>query len=123
MESITTASERIRKHPNFVLVDLSDCSLPEVLALCTEFAGLCVTTRMRCALLKGGDEDMRRCLAVRDLLKILMLVVPRDFRLALVPGTPRNAAVYRKSEAELRAAGLDVRCFESEIPAAQWFGS
>jgi hypothetical protein len=38
-------------------------------------------------------------------------------------GTPRTAAVYRKSEAELRAAGLDARCFESEAPAAQWFGS
>ena len=123
VESITTASDRIQKHENFVQVDLGGCSLPEVLALCAEFAGLCVTTRMRCALLKGGDEDMRRCHAVRDLLKILMLVVPRDFRLALVPGTPRTAAVYRKSEAELRAAGLDVRCFESEIPAAQWFGS
>jgi hypothetical protein len=49
--------------------------------------------------------------------------IARNFRLALVPGTPRTAAVYRKSEAELRAAGLDARCFESEAPAAQWFGS
>ena len=93
LSGTTTASDRIRKHENFVQVDFGGCSLPEVLALCAEFAGLCVTTRMRCALLKGGDEDMRRCLAVRDLLKILMLVVPRDFRLALVPGTPRTAAV------------------------------
>ena len=123
VESITTASDRIQKHANFVQVDLGGCSLPEVLALCAEFAGLCVTTRMRCALLKGGDEDTRRCLAVRDLLKILMLVAPRDFRLALVPSTPRTAAVYRKSEAELRTAGLDARCFDSAAPAAHWFGS
>jgi hypothetical protein len=82
-----------------------------------------MTMRVRCALLKGGDEDMPRCLAVRDLVKILLLVVPQDFRLALVPATPRTGAVYRKSEAELRALGLDARCFESELPAAQWFGA
>jgi hypothetical protein len=28
-----------------------------------------------------------------------------------------------KCEAELRAAGMNVRCFESEALAAQWFGS
>jgi hypothetical protein len=115
---------RIQKHEAFVQVNLSGCGLPEVLALCTEFAALCMTARVRCALLQGGDEDMQRCLAVRDLLKIILLVVgvPRDFRLALVPGAPRTRAVYRKSEAELRSAGLDARFFESERLAAQWFG-
>ena len=66
---------------------------------------------------------MQRCLAVRDLLKILMLVVPPDFRLALVPGTPDSGAIYLKTEAELRVAGMNARCFESEALAAQWFGS
>jgi hypothetical protein len=118
------SERRIQKHEAFVQVNLSGCRLPEVLALCTEFAALCMTARVRCALLQGGDEDMQRCLAVRDLLKIILLVVgvPRDFRLALVPGAPRTRAVYQKSEAELRSAGLDARFFESERLAAQWFG-
>jgi hypothetical protein len=116
-------SGRIQEHETFVQVDLGGCGLPELLALCTEFAALCVTARVRCALLQGGDEDMQRCLAVRDLLKTILLVVgvPKDFRLALVPGTPRTRAVYQKSEAELRGAGLDARCFESEDLATQWF--
>ena len=116
-------SGRIQKHETFVQVDLSGCGLPEVLALCTEFAALTITTRMRCALLKGGDEDMQRCLAVRDLLKIILVVVgvPANFRLALVPGTPRTRAVYQKSEGELRATGLDARFFENEDLAARWF--
>ena len=116
------AAGRIRKHDAFVQLNLGGCGLPEMLALCTEFVALCVTARVRCALLQGGDEDMQRCLAVRDLLTILRVVgVPRDFRLALVPGTPRTRAVYQKSEAELRSAGLDARFFESENLAAQWF--
>jgi hypothetical protein len=49
--------------------------------------------------------------------------MPADFRLALVPSTPRTAAVYRKYESELRAAGMDARFFESEALAARWFGS
>jgi hypothetical protein len=119
-----SAPARIQKHATFVQVDLGGCGLPELLALCTEFAALCVTTPMRCALLKGGDEDMQRCLAVRDLLKIMLFVVgvPANFRLALVPGAARTRAVYQKSEAELRDAGLDARFFESENLAAQWFG-
>jgi hypothetical protein len=66
---------------------------------------------------------MPRCLAVRDLLKILMLVSPPDFRLALVPGTPSSGAIYRKTEAELRVAGMNARFFENEALAAQWFSS
>ena len=117
-----TASGRIQKHETFVQLDLSDCGLPEVLASCTAFAALCMTSPIRCALLKGGDEDRQRCLAVRDLLKTMLLVVPRDLRLALVPGALRTGAVYRRSEVELRAMGLDARCFENETLAAQWFG-
>ena len=116
-------SGRIQQHQGFVQVDFSGCALPEMLALCTEFAALCVTARVRCALLQGGDEDMQRRLAVRDLLKMIVVVgMPRDFKLALVPGAPRTRAVYQKSEAELRGAGLDARFFESENLAAQWFG-
>jgi hypothetical protein len=40
-----------------------------------------------------------------------------------VPGTPRSGAIYRKTETEFRAAGLDARFFESEALAAQWFSS
>ena len=123
MEATSTASSRIRKHDARLQVDLTACSLEELPALCAEFAAFCATTRMHGAVLKGGDEDMPRCLAVRDLLKILMLVSPPDFRLALVPGTPDSGAIYRKTEVELRAAGLNARCFESEALAAQWFGS
>jgi hypothetical protein len=123
MEATSTASSRIRKHDARLQVDLTACSLEELPALCAEFAAFCATTRMHGAVLKGGDEDMPRCLAVRDLLKILMLVVPPDFRLALVPGTPRSGAIYRKTETEFRAAGLDARFFESEALAAQWFSS
>jgi hypothetical protein len=123
MEATSTASSRIRKHEARLQVDLTACSLEELPALCAEFAAFCATTRMHGAVLKGGDEDMPRCLAVRDLLKILMLVSPPDFRLALVPGTPSGGAIYRKTEAELRAAGLDARFFENEALAAQWFSS
>src|ERR1043165_4720189 len=88
----------------------------------------CAVRRVRRVLchgagLKGGDEDTGRCLAVRDLQEILMLVVPPDFRLALVPGTPASGAIYRKTEAEFRAVGLNARFFESEALAEQWFGS
>ena len=123
METTSTASSRIQKHDARLHADFTACSLEELPALCAEFAAFCATTRMHGAVLKGGDEDMPRCLAVRDLLKILMLVAPPDFRLALVPATPGSGAVYRKTEAELRAAGLNARCFESEALAAQWFGS
>ena len=123
MQAIDTAPDRIRQHPTFLQIDLSGCGMAEVLALCAEFAGLCATAGMRGAMVKGGDEEVRRCMVVRDLIRIVLLVAPRDFRLALVPGTPRTAAVYRKSEAELRAAGLDARFFESEALAARWFGA
>ena len=122
MEPIIAASGRIQKHETFVQLDLSGCGLPEVLASCTEFAALCMTTRIRGALLKGGDEDIQRRQAVRDLFKIMPLVVPRDLRVALVPGAACTGAVYRRSEAELRAMGLNARCFENETLAAQWFG-
>ena len=123
MEATSTASSRIHKHDARLHADFTACSLEELPALCAEFAAFCATTRMHGALLKGGDEDMQRCLAVRDLLKILSLVVPPDFRLALVPGTPGSGAVYRKHESELRAAGMNARFFESEAFAEQWFGS
>jgi hypothetical protein len=123
MEATPTTSSRIRKYDARLQADFTACSLEELPALCAEFAAFCATTRMHGALLKGGDEDMQRCLAVRDLLKILMLVVPPDFRLALVPGTRDSGAIYLKTEAELRAAGMNARCFESEALAAQWFGS
>jgi hypothetical protein len=123
MEPTSTASSRIRKHDARLQADFTACSLEELPALCAEFAAFCATTRMHGAVLKGGDEDIGRCLAVRDLLKILMLVVPPDFRLALVPGTPRSGAIYRKTEAEFRAAGLNARFFESEALAERWFGS
>jgi hypothetical protein len=123
MEATSTASSRIQKHDARLHADFTACSLEELPALCAEFAAFCATTRMHGALLKGGDEDMQRCLAVRDLLKILMLVAPPDFRLALVPATPGSGAIYRKTEAELRVAGLNARFFESEALAAQWFGS
>jgi len=123
MEATATASSRIRNDDARLQVDLTACSLEELPALCAEFAAFCATTRMHGGVLKGGDEDLPRCLAVRDLLKILMLVVPPDFRLALVPSTPRTGAIYRRTEAEFRAAGLNARFFESEALAAQWFGS
>jgi hypothetical protein len=123
MEATATASSRIRRHDTCLQVDFGGCGLEELLAVCAECAAFCATTRMRGALLKGGDEDVRRCVAVRDLLKILMLLVPPDFRLALVPSTPRTAATYRKYAAELRGAGMNARFFESEALAAQWFGS
>jgi len=116
-------AHRIQKHESFVQLDLRGGDLPELLASCTEFAVLCLTARVRCALVQGGDEDTERRLAVRDLLKMIRAVgMPRDFRLALVPGTPRMRAVYQKSEAELRGAGVDARFFESESLAVQWFG-
>jgi hypothetical protein len=123
MEATATTSSRIRKQDARLQIDFTDCSIEELLAVCAECAALCATTRMRGALLKGGDEDVRRCVAVRDLLKILMLVVPPDFHIALVPSAPRAAAVYRKYEAELRGAGMNARFFESEALAAQWFAS
>jgi hypothetical protein len=81
MEATSTASSRIRKHDARLQADFTACSLEELPALCAEFAAFCATTRMRGALLKGGDEDMWRCVAVRDLVKILMLVVRPDFAL------------------------------------------
>jgi len=123
MEATSTASSRIRQHDARLEADFTACSLEELPALCAEFAAFCATTRMHGAVLKGGDEDMPRCLAVRDLLKILMLVSPPDFRLALVPGTPSSGAIYRKTEAELRVAGMNARFFENEALAAQWFSS
>jgi hypothetical protein len=67
------------KHDARLHADFTACSLEELPRAVRRVRRVLCDDPDAGALLKGGDEDMQRCLAVRDLLKILMLVAPPDF--------------------------------------------
>ena len=117
------ASRHIDTQRGFVAIDFRGRSSHEVSELYQAFALLCARGKVSGALLEAGEEDLADAhYALRDTLVTVACIagVPLRFRLALVARSGAIAAVYRRTQRELRALGCDARVFRMEERAGRW---
>jgi hypothetical protein len=116
------AGFQVTRSADYMAVEFGGCNSSELSQIYCLFADLCVRWHVHSALLKAGDDQPEGHRGLRDALRSIGDTggIPWDFKLALVPGTPRIEAVYRETQRELRLAGLNAWVFDSAAEAVDW---
>ena len=113
---------RITECPGYVRVAFGGGSSAEISKTYRAFADVCIGRPVSCALLEAGDNDPQGHARLRDALGAMAkaAAIPEDFKLALVASSLAVDAVYRETQRELRAAGVNAWVFESGGEALEW---
>lgn len=104
-----------------VLVDLGSATTREMEGTYRDLAVYCIEKQVRRVLVRPGDDDPVGEHALRIAMTTMVLAgLPAEFRLALLADSTPLQTRYRKTEHDLRAAGVDAKMFDSEDGARRW---
>ena len=113
---------RITEGPHYLRVDFGSCDFIELSETYRSFADICIGKQVSRALLKAGDNAPEGHHQLRYALSAMArtVVMPPDFKLALVASTPPIEAIYREAQCALRAIGLNAWVFGTVPEAVEW---
>jgi hypothetical protein len=112
-----------RQVDGYLIVEPGRGGVTELGAIYRDLAVFCIEKQVRRVLVNPADDDVAADHALRVAMTTMVLAgLPAEFRIALVAGSERLMARYRKTERDLSAAGVDAKVFDSEDGARRWLG-
>jgi hypothetical protein len=117
----TSSNLALHDYGRHLRIEFGYVTVSELAELFRALAVACVQRQANRVLIIAGDDEPTGERALRDALTTMILAgIPRDTRLAMVPGSPRVAQTYRHAERDFSSAGIETRLFDNEDEAVRW---
>ena len=110
-----------RQVDGHLLVEPGSATTREIEGTYRDLAVYCIEKQIRRVLVKPGDDDPVGEHSLRIAITTMVLAgLPAEFCIALIADSEPIAARYRKTEHDLRTAGVDAKMFDDEEGARGW---